>query len=279
MVQIIYDEWHEIYEFYEAFYQKSLGKNNFFSGLSNRANLAGVLQRRLNARLQAAQALFNLAHNSHASKRELKILDLITKIRQYNENFLNSFSLKISEINETNPNLISYENDALLDVDVLKQLKENVSELSKRSFDEEQRLSLIEFGGLQVISELLEVHWNFLSQFINETVSKITRDSLTILTNLTLVEKLHTQVCTKRHLLRAIHRCLKVQLESLAHDTNFPIAHDLIKITSCLIRNLSSKPEKSNSSDEHSQAILTLNETNFSDLLTRCAILHSITGK
>ena len=96
-----------------------------------------------------------------------------------------------------------------------------------------------------------------------------------ILNNLTTNNKLNDQLCLKRYWLSTIYFSLgKSLISAIANqkkdDSVQP--NDLIKLHACLIRNLSSTNSQNNKTDISS---VTLQEINFSKLLTKCALFYS----
>lgn len=179
----------------------------------------------------------------------------------------------------------------------LVSLSEPLNELAKRSFNEKERLHLIEFGGAHAICELFTILWNFIEYFknkncfarpqnnllLNDTIHKLSLNSIIVLCNSTVSPDLVGELHHKRYWLITVYSCLNKLLNNLIlalkrGDTVLSDSiHDLIKSHVCLISKLSYRSETINGFDNSSfsSSYLAMNEVNFSKLLTKCAVVYS----
>ena len=246
LIRIIYDEWIELYDWFEI-YKKDTGL-----GLIETTKLAEIMSRRLNSRKTSTKAIRNLILNTISldssktgenlklvltSRKEAKIFDTIMVITNFNDSFFGLIFKKI-----TTENAISFY-DALK----LNELRDSINDLVKRSFDDDQRNILAEFGVVNVISELIEILWYFLDYFSDDSndlffdsINKITIEAIKILNNLTFLNvDLKKTVCSRRFLLRSVFNCL-LKCKNTIIKSNTNITSDLVILICLLIRNLSS---------------------------------------
>jgi hypothetical protein len=225
--QIIYDEWRELYEYLDD------------QNLIENSKLDDICKIRLNARTKAKKAMSNLImNNSNNNRLELNVWDMLQVVNGFNESFLvnKSFDYDLFKLNELN--------DA-------------ISDLLKRSFDEQQKNILINLGVLLGLCELIEIIWNFsnIEQY-EEEFNKITLNSLIILNNLTMLNtNLTLSICSRRFSLNGLYKCLERcyliineklfsvdygNYNKLTSRLCLQIEFDIIKIISSLIKNLNS---------------------------------------
>jgi len=298
VVRIIYDEWNELFEFFSLYKEHKLNRS-IFSLFKNKSTFIEILNRRLLSRKLACQTLSNLIsskflpQNGQPSEQEvrkkLNVFNFIRKITEFNENY---FSFIISHIDSHTLNSVEFNEELasssanILSIQELTALNESLSELTKRSFDEEQRLYLIAFGGAHAICELFTILWNFVEYFkkisskssssnviLNDVAHKLSLNSIIIISNLTINTDLNGELYGKRYWLISVHSSLNKLLNNLVFalksgdiiESN--LMHDLIKSHICLIRNLSYKPENVNN--------FVMNEVNFARLLAKCALVYS----
>lgn len=322
--QIIYDEWTELYEWFD-YYRHSISDQSSLCYTASNAQLFEIFTRRANARLQACQALqnflqinptcsnisssesttFDISQNilfesnqTHLNEKN-KILLSVIAINEYNQKFYNSiidFISSTSNNNETSSIL-----SGLTDMESIYKLRECVCDISKRSFNEQQRFILIDYGVFEAILELIEIFWNFImyinqndkKNFIdlsipmneyNEVLCFITLESIVTLSNLTFFNRISKNIFFSRKFsLISVFNCLNYSYLYLSSindsncenncnsNNNRTLINDLVKIISCLIRNVAL--------NSPIQIIQIINEQNFVSLLTKCALIHQRLNK
>ena len=239
--QIIYDEWRELYEYLD---DQNLIENN---------KLDDICKLRLNARAKAKKAMSNIitassvnknSNNNNNNKSEMRIWDMLQIVNNFNESFLVDQSFLYDSIK-------------------LNELNEAISDLLKRSFDDQQKNYLINLGVLLGLCELIEIVWNFLNiEQFQEQFNRITLNSLIILNNLTMLNaNLTLSICSRKFSLNGLYKCLEkcyliineklfsvdyVNYNKLTSRLCLQVEFDIIKIISSLIKNLNSiKSEES----------------------------------
>lgn len=323
VIKIVYDEWNELFEFFHLYKHNKLG-DNMFSLFKNKKNFIQILQRRLLARKLGNQTIFNLIMSSNKTEvifyilfdhtfylnkyiiqsfkmdfdiasqpinlkngKDLKIYELTRSITNYSTSF---YEFLISKINGQTLNFIELNTVVLNDtksvfsLSALTNLKENLNELAKRSFDEEQRQLCTSLGTAAALCEIYSIIFNFIDYFkiksifankqFDELIHKISLNLLITLNNLTVNQRLNDKLCLKRYWLITMHFSLNKFFNSVTNRKREESiqSHDLIKLHACLIRNLSRKTTQKNKADI---SFVSLQEINFSKLLTKCAIFYS----
>ena len=287
ITRIVYDEWNELYDFFELCKQDRV--DLAFSIFRNKRNFVDILRRRLESRKLANETVANLLTNSQAmdaTRKQAKIAETIRHLNKYSEGFLHLFITKIDGVKEDEPfNFVALTEEALADSSRLTELNNLIADLAKRSYDEQHRSHLIRLGGAHALSEILTIVWSFLDRpaWIN-IIYKLTLNAITALNNLTFSNKLsadlNNELCIRKYWLRTVHHCLNRLLNRLLENINEPpgLVHDLIKQHACLIRNLSYKLDGRHvqaEDDQNMSGLITLSEINFAKLLTKCGIVYA----
>ncbi len=280
VVRLIYEEWNELYDFYDLFKQKRLEQSSF-TLLSDRICLLEILNRRLLSRELANQTLANLIGVTNTSK-ELRIYESIKKLNVYSHKF---YSYLISRIDTQTLDCVYIEDHVmtssleLFSCDTLNSLNENLNDLAKRSLDEEQRFYLCKLGGSQAICEFFTIICTFIKFIesssienqISKILNKLTLSSILVLNNLTASQSIGDQLCTRKYWLTSVFSFLTNLInKAVTNSDNSTDIHDLIKTLVCLLRNLAASVNTKSSSS------LILNQHNFPKLLTKLCLFYNI---
>ena len=253
LTRIIYDEWTELYDWFDVYKRQ---QTNF---RFDAEKLVEILNRRLHARKTSTKAIRNLILNTTSldstktgenvkliltSRKEAKIFEAIAVISSFNDAFFSCIFKRIGDESFT----LSLE-ETLFSALKLNELREIISELVKRTFDDAQRGILVEFGAVSAIAELLEIFWQFLGYFsvsdsndplYGDMINKITIEALKILHNLTFLNAImRKSACSRRYMLASIFNCLSKCKESIKSQ-NRHVTSDLLIVICLFVRNLCS---------------------------------------
>lgn len=285
IIKIIYDEWHELYEYCLAHKQKSKSNLTFFL-FENRLTLVNLLNRRMITRRLGQQSLNNLILNEyetdHSLDYKLNLNDIIFKIIKFNETLFESI---INGIKLNSTKLIPNQND-VFNLCKLELIHFVVNELNKQaSVGIQRRLACIKIGACQAICELIELVWLICDENDKQLINSITDLTLnstkfvnsllsTANTNELIILDVNSQLCQRRHWLNALYKCLYNQFNLEPNVT-------IINTIAILIKNLTTRLNDNfdffnQKLDDNSLALISFNEIKFAALLTRLLFIKSI---